>query len=275
MNNSHLYALQSSAVVADLAQYELNKRLSLYQVFLRLYENHGVLLNQILQLENLADSSFTKTQENYIQAVIDKENTYIITNLEKGKSQCLQQSQQIWTIGRHESSGICIHDRYLSRHHGAIQYLQGKGFCLVDFNSTNGSYVNGERIYQLRELQDGDSVRLGTITFSFFINLSTQVLPTVATELLMQLVPKKNQLTIHISQDASSKTKPFPAKLDFSSEKIQKLHLSNYHCAQPSWDHRHLLGISILEQYLTAHQNSEITDNFLLKNKLKNKNYRE
>lgn len=244
-------------MVTELAQNELHKRLRLYQVFLKLYEHHGALLNQILKLENLAASSVTQTRQNYVQAVVDEKEPYIITNLEEGKSQCLRQAQQIWTIGRNESSGICICDRHISRRHAAIQYLQEKGFRLVDFNSTNGSYINGERIYQPRQLQDGDCIRLGTVTFSFFINFSTQLLPTVAAELLMQLVPKKNKLITRKSQHASSETKPFPSDSDSSPEKLHKLNVSD----------RHLVGISILEQCLTEHENSEIINSFLNQNK--------
>ena len=257
MSNLHLSAVQSSPVVAELAQNELYKRLRLYQVFLKLYEHHSVLLDEIFHQENLAASSVMETRQNYVQAVMDEEAPYIITNLEEGKSQCLRQPQQIWTIGRSESCGICIDNQYVSRRHAAIQHLQEKGFRLIDFNSTNGSYINGERIYQPRELQDGDCIRLGTVTFSFFINLSTQVLPTVAVELLMQLVTKKDKLTTRTSLYASSETKSLASDSGNPSEKLQELNLSD----------THLVGISILEQYLTRHQNSEILDCFLSQNK--------
>ena len=257
MSNLYSSAVQRSTVVADLAQDELHKRLRLYQVFLNLYEHHSALLNEIFQLENLAGLPLAKTRQNYVQAIVDREVPYIITNLKEGKSQCLRQPQQIWTIGRNEGSGICIYNQYLSRCHAAIQYLQGKGFQLVDFNSTNGSYINGERIYQPRQIQDGDCIRLGTVTFSFFINMSTQVLPTVAAELLMQLVPKQDNLTTQIPQYASRKTKSLALDSGYSSEKLQKPNVSD----------RPLAGISILEQYFTAHQNSEILDCFLSQNK--------
>lgn len=257
MSNLHLSGVQRSSIVAELAQNKLHKKLILYDVFLKLYEHHGALLNQILQLD-LTGSSIAQTRQNYVQGVVENEQeSYIITNLEEGKSQCLRQPQQIWTIGRNESSGICICDRYISRRHAAIQYRQEEGFHLVDFNSTNGSYINGERIYQPRQLQDGDCIRLGTLTFSFFINLSTQVLPTVAAELLMQLIPKQDCPTTGKFPYVSYETKLLALDSGYSPEKIQELNLSK----------EHLIGISILEQYLTAHQNSEIIDCFLNQNK--------
>ncbi len=252
MSSLHLSRVEFSPVVTEFAQNELEKKLQIYQVFLKLYEHHGALLNQILQLENLTDLSFTQTRQSYMQAVVNEKESCIITNLGEGKSRKLRQPQLLWTIGRAGSNGICIGDQYISRRHAAIQYVKGKGFILIDFNSTNGSYVNGERIYQPREIQDGDSIRLGNLTFPFFINFSTQILPTVATELLMQLIPDKDKLNIGRPKDFSDKTKPFPSGLSSSPETLQKLKTSD----------RHFVGISILEKHLKLHQNSEIVDSF-------------
>lgn len=252
MSSLHLSRVEFSSMVTELAQNELEKKLQIYQVFLKLYEHHGALLNQILQLENLTDLSFTQTRQSYIQAVVNGKESCIITNLGEGKSRKLRQPQLIWTIGRSKSNGICIGDQYISRCHAAIQYLKGKGFILIDFNSTNGSYVNGERIYQPREIQDGDSIRLGNLIFQFFINLSTQILPIVAIEQLMQLIPNQDELSTRRPKDFSDETTPFPFGLNSSLETLKKLQTSD----------RHRVGISILEKHLKLHQNSEIVDSF-------------
>ncbi|BAY07051.1 FHA domain-containing protein [Calothrix sp. NIES-2098] len=175
-------------MMVELQGKELQQRLSLFQVFLKLYEQHGSLLDDILQLENLTQTSLA-TKQGYIQGVIDGCSVYVITNLCDNKTQSLQQPQQIWTIGRDESNGIYIADRYLSDRHAAIQYIEHQGFYLIDFKSTNGSFVNGEPVYKPTKLNDGDRIRLGMITFNFFINHSCRNLPSVAVELLMQLVP--------------------------------------------------------------------------------------
>lgn len=175
-------------MMAELQGQELQRRLSLFQVFLKLYEQHSSLLDDILQLENLTQTSLDVNQS-YVQGVIDGSTVYVITNLCDNKTQSLQQPQQIWTIGRDDSNGIYIADRYLSDRHAAIQYIDHQGFYLIDFKSTNGSFVNGELVYQPTKLNDGDRIRLGMITFDFFINHTCRTLPTVAVELLMQLVP--------------------------------------------------------------------------------------
>jgi pSer/pThr/pTyr-binding forkhead associated (FHA) protein len=199
-------SVKGSSVTPESMPEDLQQRLSLYQVFVKLYENHGSLLKQILKLENLPESSLKIKQSHYIQAVVDSEMVYVTTNLGDGKSQTLRQSQYTWTIGRDPNSGIQINNKYVSRRHAAIRYIE-QGFYLMDFNSTNGTYINSEQIYQPTKLEDGDIIGLGNITFSFFNNCSCRVLPTVAVELLMQLVPKTDDDKAETTSYYRSKTK--------------------------------------------------------------------
>lgn len=192
INELNFLSVNGSTITSEFLPEELQHRLSLYQVFVKLYENHANLLEQILKLENLSESSLKITQPHYIQAVVDGEMVYVMTNLCDGKSQSLRQSQNTWTIGRDDKSGIYINNKYVSRRHAAIRYID-RGFYLIDFNSTNGTCINGEQIYQPTKLEDGDIIQIGNITFSFFNNYSSRVLPTVAVDLLMQLVPKTGE----------------------------------------------------------------------------------
>src|SRR5262249_11212832 len=48
----------------------------------------------------------------------------------------------------------------LSRVHARLRRVAG-GYVLQDLGSTNGSFVNGERVDVAAELADGDRVRLG------------------------------------------------------------------------------------------------------------------
>ncbi|BAY80729.1 FHA domain-containing protein [Calothrix parasitica NIES-267] len=203
------FSEKGSSTTPESIPEELKERLSLYQLFAKLYENHGSLLEQILKSENLSLTPMNLAQSYYMQAVLNGEDVYITTNL-CGKSQSLGQSQNTWTIGRDRTSGININNKYISRHHAAVRYVEQEShrnessteietngvFYLVDFNSTNGTYINGEQIYRPTKLEEGDIIRIGNITFSFFINHSYSVLPTVAIELLMQLVPKTDDMKI-------------------------------------------------------------------------------
>ena len=64
------------------------------------------------------------------------------------------------TLGRASDNFIVIDDDTVSGHHAVIRFAAGM-FQLTDTDSTNGTYVNGERISQ-SILKSGDIVRLGT-----------------------------------------------------------------------------------------------------------------
>ena len=56
------------------------------------------------------------------------------------------------------------------------------GFYLHDLSSTNGIFVNGEKITEDYDLKDGDSIRLGSSTASFIIHSPTaKTVPIVLT----------------------------------------------------------------------------------------------
>ena len=67
-------------------------------------------------------------------------------------------------VGRGEEAAVCIDDESISRLH--CQLLLGPDECLVvrDHGSTNGTYVNGDRITQTHSLVPGDALQLGSVT---------------------------------------------------------------------------------------------------------------
>jgi pSer/pThr/pTyr-binding forkhead associated (FHA) protein len=235
-------------MIAEFSEKELEKRLSLYQVFLKLYEHHSSFLDEILQLENLPQSSSTGVQGCYLQGVIDGSAVYVTTNLCESKTQTLLQPQYIWTIGRDRTCGICVCDRRVSRRHAAIQYIENaddSGFYLIDFSSTNGTFVNGEPVYRPIKLQDGDHIRLGSMTFSFYMNFTPpQVLPRVAVELLMQLVTRKSGDEVQINRKVSLEN------LDNTLEAFREIPILN----------SEEIAVSLSQK-----QQSEILDNFFSK----------
>lgn len=162
---------------------DLEQRLGLYQVFLKLYEHHRELLNEILDLEN-TDRAQIKGVWQYIQAGVEGEQVYLVTNLLQGHTQKLFQSQNCWVIGRDRKAGLSIQDKRLSRRHAMIRYIPQWGFYLTDLNSTNGTYLNGEAVRQPILLKEGDRIRLGSLSFVFFTNKDAQLLPDVSPDLL-------------------------------------------------------------------------------------------
>lgn len=63
------------------------------------------------------------------------------------------------TIGR-EGCDINVPDPEMSRRHAAIRQVDS-GVGIEDLGSTNGTFVNGERINGLRALKEGDVVQFG------------------------------------------------------------------------------------------------------------------
>lgn len=68
-------------------------------------------------------------------------------------------------VGRLAECGICLEDANVSRNHAAFQF-DGMGWTLVDLDSTNGTFVNGERITRVR-LRDGDVIQVGATKLIF------------------------------------------------------------------------------------------------------------
>ena len=65
------------------------------------------------------------------------------------------------TIGRAGDNAVVLdRDDFASAQHARIE-AQRDGLWLVDLGSTNGTFVNGDRIDGRRRLRDGDVVKVG------------------------------------------------------------------------------------------------------------------
>lgn len=76
------------------------------------------------------------------------------------------------TIGRAADSDVCIRDRSISQRHARIALAPSGEAIVEDLSSTNGTYVNGEKIVR-RVLRDGDKVYIGprhALEFRYQIN---------------------------------------------------------------------------------------------------------
>ena len=80
-------------------------------------------------------------------------------------SRFLLDADQI-SAGRHPDSEIFLDDVTVSRRHAQFQ-RDGDSFTVSDAGSLNGTYVNRDRIEQVR-LKDGDEVQIGKYRLVFF-----------------------------------------------------------------------------------------------------------
>jgi adenylate cyclase len=72
-------------------------------------------------------------------------------------------------IGRGDRNNFQLNDPSISRDHALIRRVEGD-YLLSDLDSSNGTFVNDERVYEPRRLSTGDRVRLATVEFSFNID---------------------------------------------------------------------------------------------------------
>ena len=70
------------------------------------------------------------------------------------------------TIGRAVENDIVITSKRVSREHARVR-REGWRVMLEDMNSTNGTFLNDERVLSPAALHDGDRITIGDVTFVF------------------------------------------------------------------------------------------------------------
>jgi ABC-type multidrug transport system ATPase subunit/pSer/pThr/pTyr-binding forkhead associated (FHA) protein len=96
---------------------------------------------------------------------------------------CLDQAT--FTVGRKPDNNVVLPPNYVSGYHGRLE-RRGKAWHYVDLDSTNGTFVNGQRV-QSADLCDGDILRIGdphgnSISLTFRTGAVAQVpTPTAGT----------------------------------------------------------------------------------------------
>ena len=69
-------------------------------------------------------------------------------------------------IGRDRNCNICLPVNDISREHAEI-YLTKEGWMVADLNSHNGTFLNGELVFDAYPLYDGDIISIGAYSFMF------------------------------------------------------------------------------------------------------------
>ena len=97
----------------------------------------------------------------------DEEQAHLLTRTDKDTG-IVHLLGRRTTIGRTPDNDVHIDAEFISRHH-AVALRSGAKTVIEDLNSTNGTYVNGQRVNR-RTLKDGDLVTLGKTEFRYSIN---------------------------------------------------------------------------------------------------------
>jgi len=84
-----------------------------------------------------------------------------------------EQPMDTWMqVGRTSDSEIMINDYTISKKHARIRHAMGRGgYLLEELGSTNGTWVNGERLVQgaPMRIQSSDTIRFGRHIFTFYL----------------------------------------------------------------------------------------------------------
>ena len=97
-------------------------------------------------------------KKNYgIEVLTSGENS----NLEEGSILLLN---GIITIGRKEGNTVRLTEAYVSGNHAKIS-TKNNELIIEDLNSTNGVFINEERIKGYAKLRANDKIRIGSATF--------------------------------------------------------------------------------------------------------------
>lgn len=75
-------------------------------------------------------------------------------------------ANEVTTIGRAVENTIVITSKRISREHARVRRETWR-VMLEDLGSTNGTYVNDERVTEPVQLHDGDHVMFGDVTLTF------------------------------------------------------------------------------------------------------------
>ena len=73
-------------------------------------------------------------------------------------------------IGRDLNCDITISDRQVSRIHAKIEMKKDMQLGIIDLDSKNGTYVNGDRLDSTHLLEDGDVIKIALVQELIFIS---------------------------------------------------------------------------------------------------------
>ena len=74
--------------------------------------------------------------------------------------------QSVLTIGRSPVNLLQINDKSVSRRHAQLR-LQDEDYIVTDLKSSNGTFLNGQRLTEARQLKHDDILQLGEVILRY------------------------------------------------------------------------------------------------------------
>jgi pSer/pThr/pTyr-binding forkhead associated (FHA) protein len=144
------------------------------------------------------------------------ESTYKLimrAGAEQGKEYPLEKNEIV--IGRDQGNDIIIIDPEVSRRHARV-FQQGGSFVIEDLGSTNGTYVNGQRLTGPYVLRSGELINLGEHISLLYDVAVFDPDATVASKTSEQYAPPTRQTVA--PAPASAPAKGTPPQAGFSGQ---------------------------------------------------------
>ena len=135
------------------------------------------------------------------------EKNVFLYGLLKTTKEVYKLSKQRTTIGRNRNCQIVINNNTVSKDHALIEFDEDYNCAIKDLNSSNGTYVNGEKLKTSpMKLRTGDKIQFGKyeidfIFESFHLSNDTKTEPDLAMELNKNSFGINNQMIDSIQYD--------------------------------------------------------------------------
>jgi pSer/pThr/pTyr-binding forkhead associated (FHA) protein len=100
------------------------------------------------------------------------------------------------TVGKSGENDIPVVDDATASHLHAVLERFAAGWCVTDLGSSNGTWLNGERIWASRRLRDGDEIRVGQTRLVFRDPLTAVGAVTEAEEGPPALTPRERDVLL-------------------------------------------------------------------------------
>lgn len=129
----------------------------------------------------------------------------VLVRFKDGNRRDVPVTQETLTLGRRPDCDLRIPFLEVSRRHCELRLGDGE-VLLKDLNSSNGTFVNGKRVSEVK-LQPGDRIKIGPVVFVVQIDGKPEVIePIVAPPLLEEL----DEIGDTVVSEAEPRTEPAP-----------------------------------------------------------------
>jgi pSer/pThr/pTyr-binding forkhead associated (FHA) protein len=100
------------------------------------------------------------------------------------------------TVGNAVENDVALTEDATASHLHAVLERFAAGWCVTDLGSSNGTWVNGERIWASRRLRHGDEIRIGQTRLRFHDPLTAVAAPTETEIAPPGLTPRERDVLV-------------------------------------------------------------------------------